>query len=78
MIPTSSAPACDPRDGACQVCGDVAEVGLVVDMDERSRTGTVAFPGASQTVALDLVDVRPGDRVLVHLGFAIERVGPDE
>ena len=78
MIPTSSAPACDPRDGACHVCGDVAEVGLVVDIDERNRTGTVAFPGASQTVALDLVDVCPGDRVLVHIGFAIARVGPDE
>ena len=78
MIPSSGAPVCDPHDGACQVCGDVAVVGLIVDIDEQNRTGTVAFPGASQTVALDLVDVCPGDHVLVHLGFAIERVGLDE
>ena len=70
-----SAPACDSHGGPCHVCGDVALVGRVIEMDESSRTGTVAFPGAFETVALDLVDVNIGDEVLVHLGFAIERVG---
>ncbi|MDQ6634423.1 MAG: HypC/HybG/HupF family hydrogenase formation chaperone [Gemmatimonadota bacterium] len=35
----------------------------------------MAFSDASATVALDLVDASIGDDVLVHLGFAIERVG---
>ena len=70
--------SCDPAGGPCHVCGDVAEVGRIVNVDESSRTGTVAFEGSTGTVALDLVDVRVGDEVLVHLGFAIERVRSHE
>ena len=72
-------PVCDSRDGSCHVCGDVAVVGRVVEVNESNRTGTIAFPDASTNmVALDLVDVRVGDQVLVHLGFAIERVTAHE
>ena len=44
----------------------------VVDTD--GRTATVNFDEGSATVALDLIDANVGDRVLVHMGFAIERV----
>ncbi len=66
---------CDARSGQCHLCGDEAVVGRVVDVDAHTRTATVAFSDASATVALDLVDASIGDDVLVHLGFAIERVG---
>ncbi|HVT40969.1 MAG TPA: HypC/HybG/HupF family hydrogenase formation chaperone [Gemmatimonadaceae bacterium] len=65
---------CDARTGRCHVCGDEAVIGRVVNVDARTRMGTVAFPERSETVALDLVDARVGDEVLVHLGFAIERM----
>ena len=68
-------PRCGGFAGECHVCGDVAEVGRVVEIDAAARTATVAFGAAAATVALDLVEVRVDDEVIVHLGFAIERVG---
>ena len=68
------APACDARMGPCHLCGDEAVVGRVVSIDADMRTATVAFPDGAAIVALDLVDAWVGDEVLVHLGFAIERV----
>ena len=65
---------CDATTGTCHLCGDEAVVGRVADIDQRARTGTVVFPEGAATVALDLVDACVGDDVLVHLGFAIERV----
>ena len=70
----SDTPRCDARDGQCHLCGDEAVLGRVLDVDANSRLATVAFPEGEATVALDLVDARVGDDVLVHLGFAIERV----
>lgn len=66
---------CDARDGGCQLCGDEAVAGRVVAIDAGSRTATVAFGSGTATVALDLVDADVGDHVLVHLGFAIQRLG---
>jgi hydrogenase expression/formation protein HypC len=45
--------------------------------------GTVAlvdFSGVRRKVALDIVDepVGPGDHVLVHVGFAIRRIAPED
>jgi hydrogenase expression/formation protein HypC len=45
--------------------------------------GTVAlvdFSGVRRKVALDVVDepVSPGDHVLVHVGFAIRRIAPED
>ena len=74
-IPTA-APHCDARTGPCHLCGDEALVGRVLDVDAHTRTATVAFPDGAATVALDLIDAGVGDDVLVHLGFAIERVRP--
>ncbi len=40
--------------------------------------GVVDYGGLEQEVSLDLVeDVCPGDYVLVHVGFAIEKVSKD-
>lgn len=66
---------CDERTGQCHLCGDEAVVGRVIDLDASSRTATVEFAEGSASVAMDLVDAAVGDEVLVHLGFAIERVG---
>ncbi len=50
-----------------------AEV-LTVD----GNRGVVDYGGLEQEVSLDLVeDVRPGDYVLVHVGFAIEKLSKD-
>ena len=74
MTVPSPLSTCAPHAGECHICGDEAVVGRVIDIDESNGTGTVEFGEASATVALDLVDARVGDEVLVHLGFAIERV----
>ncbi len=74
MTMPADIPRCDARSGSCHLCGDEATAGRVVAIDERARTATVAFDSGAATVALDLVDARVGDTLLVHLGFAIERV----
>lgn len=68
---------CDPGTGGCHLCGDVAFAGRVLHIDAGARTALVAFDGGTATVAMDLVDADVGDDVLVHLGFAIERLERD-
>ncbi len=42
-------------------------------------TAEVDFGGVQRAVSLALVpDARPGDFVIVHAGFALHRVDPDE
>ena len=65
---------CDAVDERCHLCSDDAVVGRVTFVDTDGRTATVNFDEGSATVALDLIDANVGDRVLVHMGFAIERV----
>lgn len=44
-----------------------------------SRIAKVEFGGVTRQVSLDLVpDARPGDFVLVHVGFAISRIEEEE
>ena len=74
MTPLSPLPHCDAPSGECHLCGDFATVGRVMAIDAAARTATVSFQDATSTVALDLVDACVGDDLLVHLGFAIERV----
>jgi hydrogenase maturation factor len=71
---------CHPRpDGSCSVCSDVALVGFVNRVNDADQTAEVSYGDSSETVALDLVsDVVKGDTVLVHMGFAISRIRPDE
>jgi hydrogenase maturation factor len=62
-------------DGSCQLCGDVAVRAVVLAVDAAANEASVDMEGRSGVVAIDLVEgVRAGDVLLVHQGFAIERV----
>ena len=51
----------------------------VVSIDESADTATVAVGEVRKQVSLTLVeDVREGDFVLVHVGYAINTIQPDE
>jgi hydrogenase expression/formation protein HypC len=53
----------------------------VVDtaLEEGTLFGKVDFGGISKRVCLDHVrDVKPGDYVLVHVGFALARIDEEE
>lgn len=52
--------------------------GQVVELE--GTTAVVDFGGVRRKVALDLVDdvVDLGDHVLVHVGFAIRRIAPED
>lgn len=55
--------------------------GLVVAVDEAAdpRMGTVDFDGVRRPVCLAYTpDAGTGDYVVVHVGFAISRVDPQE
>lgn len=54
----------------------LAVPGQVVAIEnDPLRTGTVSFAGVTKTVSLAMVpDVRVGDFVIVHVGFAISRL----
>ena len=64
---------CSAEPG-CITCGDVAVI-LTVASVEGSDARCRDEQGREELVATELVgEVRPGDRVLVHAGVAIERV----
>lgn len=69
-------PVCGPGPaGHCSVCGDEAVAVRVLAVDPATDTARVVGPLEADTVALDLVeDVRVGDRLMVHMGFAIAQV----
>ncbi len=50
----------------------LAYPGKVVSVE--GKTGIVDFGGVRKKARLDLVKVRKGDYVIVHTGFAIEKV----
>jgi len=52
--------------------------GQIVELD--GTTAVVDFWGVRRKVALDIVDeaVAVGDHVLVHVGFAIRRIAPED
>ena len=81
MSPASRAlDNCVPNaDGSCSICGDEASPAVIESIDAASGTAQVrGIIGASRTVALDLLDgANVGDTVMVHLGFAIERLAQD-
>lgn len=63
--------------GSCSVCADEGRIGVVVAVEGEGlgAAGRVRVDGVEEEVALDLLDgVRPGQRVVVHLGFAIGRL----
>ena len=49
-------------------------------LEIEGTTAVVDFWGVRRKVALDIVDeaVSPGDHVLVHVGFAIRRIAPED
>jgi len=63
------------RVPTCAICRDEGLEGEVIEVGE-SRMARVLVPGGVQEVAVDLIEgeVRPGDRLLVHLGFALARM----
>ncbi len=44
----------------------------------KDNVGLVDFGDLQQEVRLDLVDVKVGEFVLVHVGFAIQRLSREE
>ena len=68
--------ACSPdAHGQCAVCADEGLECRVLSLYAAAGTARVMLDGIEQSVALDLVDgVGAGDRILVHLGFAIARL----
>ena len=49
--------------------------GKVIELDESSRLGTVSIMGITREASFDLTpQVKLGDYVLLHAGFAIEIV----
>ncbi|MBA2457929.1 MAG: HypC/HybG/HupF family hydrogenase formation chaperone [Gemmatimonadales bacterium] len=71
-----TAPRCgDTADGQCALCRDEAVAARVVTIDSGGGTAEVVIEGQVAIIALDLVEaVGTGDTVLVHQGFAIQRV----
>lgn len=74
-------PTCVPEeDDSCSLCGDEGLVAEVLEAPGRGGRGRVRMsrPGGTREerrIAFDLLpDVKPGDRVVVHMGFAIGRV----
>ncbi|NPV50645.1 MAG: HypC/HybG/HupF family hydrogenase formation chaperone [Candidatus Methanofastidiosum sp.] len=43
-------------------------------LEIKNTVGIVDFNGVKREVRLDLVDVKIGDYVIVHTGFAIEKM----
>lgn len=79
-MPPDQRDHCHPLpDGSCSICSDEALVGFVNRVDYAAQSAEVLYEHGSETVALDLVnDVVKGDTVLVHMGFAISRMRPDD
>ena len=52
---------------------------ISIEEGEQLRTAKVRFGGATRDVYLDLVpDAQVGDYVIVHVGFALSKVDPEE
>jgi len=51
----------------------------VVAIDEASDMATVSLDGVKKDISLALVqDVQVGDYLLVHVGYALSKVSPEE
>jgi hydrogenase expression/formation protein HypC len=54
----------------------LAVPGKVIEI--KDSIGIVDFNGVKREVRLDLVDVKIGDYVIVHTGFAIEKMDEND
>ena len=51
----------------------------IVEIDEAADSAVVALGEVRKAVSLALVDdVAPGDFVLIHVGYALNRISPEE
>ncbi|MCG6859730.1 MAG: HypC/HybG/HupF family hydrogenase formation chaperone [Chromatiaceae bacterium] len=51
----------------------------ITSIDEKADTASVTLDGVSKQVSLALVDgAEIGDFVLVHVGYALNRISPEE
>ena len=56
----------------------LALTGRIISIEDNTD-GVVDFGGISKNIILDLIhEAKVGDLVLVHAGFAIQRIDPDE
>jgi hydrogenase expression/formation protein HypC len=65
----------EEREGERGMC--IAIPAEVVEM-KGNNVGVVDYGDLRQEVQLDLVDVKVGDFVLVHVGFAIQKLSREE
>ena len=56
----------------------VALPGTVVEVDDEKKTALVDFSGNRVVAAAGLLEVKPGDRVLVHAGCILQIVSQSE
>ena len=51
----------------------------ILELDPATATALVALDGVRRTVSVALVeDVAVGDYVLVHVGYALNKIDPEE
>lgn len=51
----------------------------VISIDRETETAVVALGGVKKDISVALLDeVTPGDFVLVHVGFALHKLSPEE
>ncbi len=51
----------------------------IVAIDEQNDSATVALDGIKKEISLALIDeVQIGDYVLIHVGYALNRLSPEE
>jgi hydrogenase expression/formation protein HypC len=57
----------------------LAVPGKIISIDNKTQNATIDYGNnVIRTINVSLVDVKPGDYVLVHAGFAIQTVEPKE
>jgi len=53
--------------------------GKIIKIDDKDDFATIDYgDGTKRIINISLVDVKTGDYVLVHAGFAIEKLDEDE
>lgn len=51
----------------------------IISISDDGRSALVSLDGVKRAVSLDLVDeVQMGDYVLIHVGFALQVISPEE
>jgi len=52
--------------------------GKIISIDKKTHHAKVSFNGMEKDVNIEVVDVKKGDYVIVHAGFAIEKLDEKE